>query len=176
MTFWLQTYSELYLEGKADSSAYPQREIGRPANPIMDRTMSNKIRFLLSDTPLCCSILGGVHWERIIFSSRYVINSLDRYSLSRSDRRVLIHFLIYFFTSLWYHLNISNDSDLCLIKKIKPYLERLSINVMKYLYPPLALIVMDPHTSVYMRLRSSIAHSPFPVKGDLVILPSKQDS
>ena len=51
----------------------------------MDRIISNRIQFLLSDTPLCCGVLGWVHCERIPFSSRYVKNSLKKYSSPQSN-------------------------------------------------------------------------------------------
>ena len=50
------------------------------------------------------------------------------------------------------------------------------MNVIKYLYPPLVLTIMGPHTSVCMRLKRSEAHSPFLVNGDLVILPRRHNS
>ena len=81
------------------SRANPQKDSGRVAKLIMDRTMSNRVLF---------------HRERILFSPRYVKNSLERYSPPRSHRRILILFPVCFFISLRYRLNISIDSDLCL--------------------------------------------------------------
>ena len=42
-------------------SACPQKEIGRSLRPIVDRTMSNKVRFLLSDTPFHFGVPRGVN-------------------------------------------------------------------------------------------------------------------
>ena len=142
----------------------------------MDRTISNKIQFFLSEMPLCCGVLGGVHQERIPFSPRYVRNSLKRYSPPQSDQKILILFLICFSTLLQNYLNISNDSNLYFIEQTYPYLDRSSVNIMKQLYPPLAHVLMGPYISVCIRPSTSLAHSPIPVKGDLVIFPSKQDS
>ena len=115
---------------QAVSRAYLQKKIGRVAKSIMDRTISNSIRFLLFDTLLYCGVLGGIHCERILFSSRYVKKSLVRYSPPQSNRRVLI--LIQFFsTSLRNYLNILNNSDLCFIRQTYPYLDRSSVNIMK---------------------------------------------
>ena len=139
----------------------------------MDQTMSNKVRFFLSDTPLCCGVLGGVHYERISFSFRYFRNSLVRYSPPRSDRKILILFSVYFSTSASNYLTILNDSDLCFIRQTYPYLDRSSVNVMKQQYPSLALMFIGPHTSVCIRPRTSLALSPFLLKGHLVILPSR---
>ena len=142
----------------------------------MDRTMSNKIRFFLSDTPLCCGVPGGIHYERILFSFKNIKNSLVRYSPPRSDRRILILFSVCFSTSLRNHLNILNESDLCFIRQTYPYLDRSSVKVLKQKYPPLVLMLMGPHTSVCTRPKNSVALSPFSVKDDLVILPRRQDS
>src|SRR6185503_8926409 len=71
-------------------SACPQKEIGRSLRPIVDRTMSNKVRFLLSDTPFHCGVPGGVNSESIPFSFRWSSNSWLKYSPPRSDRRALI--------------------------------------------------------------------------------------
>ena len=141
----------------------------------MDRTMSNKIRFFLSYTPLCCGVPRGIHRERISFSSRYVRNSLVRYSPPQSNRRILILFLVCFSTSIQNRQNISNDSDLCFIRQTYSYLDRSSVNVMKQQYPPLALMFIGSHTSVCIRPRISLSLSSFSLKSDLVILPSRQD-
>ena len=54
----------------AVSKAYPQKEICNSVKHIMDRTISNKVRFLLSATPLSCGVKGGVHSERIPLTLR----------------------------------------------------------------------------------------------------------
>ena len=52
------------------SCAYPQKKIKWSELLIMDWTMSNKVQFLLSETPLCCGVPGGIDCERIPFFFR----------------------------------------------------------------------------------------------------------
>lgn len=52
------------------SSLYPQNVIGNEAQIIIDRTMSNKVQFLLSKTQLSCCVLGRANCETIPQSLR----------------------------------------------------------------------------------------------------------
>ena len=54
----------------AVSSAIPQNDLGKSAWLIIDRTKSNKVRFLLSDTPFHCGVPDGVSYETIPCSFR----------------------------------------------------------------------------------------------------------
>ena len=47
---------------------------------------------------------------------------------------------------------------------------------MKYSYPPLAVVLIRPHTSECIIPNKSLALSPCLVNGDLVIVLGKQDS
>src|SRR3982751_5866726 len=97
----------------------------------MDRTMSNKVRFLLSDTPFHCGVPGGVSWDKIPQSLRKSSNSWLKYSPPRSDRRALILLPSCFSTSFLNSLNFSKDLDLFFIRYTYPYLLKSSVNVMK---------------------------------------------
>ncbi|KAJ9553351.1 hypothetical protein OSB04_017396 [Centaurea solstitialis] len=44
----------------AVTSACPQNDTGNVERHIIDRTMSSRVRFLLSDTPFICGVYGGV--------------------------------------------------------------------------------------------------------------------
>ena len=88
--------------------------------------MSSKVRFLLSDTPLCCGVYGGVNCETIPHFAKWSKNSWLMYSPPRSDRRALMVLPSWFSTSLWKTLNVSKISWLLLLGVVmcasRPYL------------------------------------------------------
>ena len=47
------------------SNAQPQNDSGKSVRDIIDRTISNKVRLRLSNTPLRCGAPGGVSCETI---------------------------------------------------------------------------------------------------------------
>ncbi|EXB31263.1 hypothetical protein L484_014747 [Morus notabilis] len=44
----------------------------------MDRTIYNKVLFLLSTAPFYCGVLIAVKWDKISFSNKYATNSSER--------------------------------------------------------------------------------------------------
>ena len=105
-------------------------ETDRLVNPIMDRTMSNKVDF---------------NKKKFLFSSRYVKNWLEEYSPLWSDQRVLMLFPV---VSL-------------------PYYEISWIFQIIQIYDK---YIRRSNTSVCIWLKILLARSPFPTKGDLIIL------
>ena len=60
----------LFNKNAVVSNAYPQKDIGRSVRLIIDQTISNKVQFLLSDTPFHYGVPGGVSCETILQSLR----------------------------------------------------------------------------------------------------------
>ena len=73
----------------AASKAYPQKDRGRPAWLIIDRTISNRVRFP-SRKHHPYGISEGASRETISRLLKWSTNSWLKYSSSRSDRRTLI--------------------------------------------------------------------------------------
>ena len=138
--------------------------------------MSNKVRFLPSETPFHCGVPGGVSCETIPHSFRSSSKFWLKYSPPWSYRSVLILLPCWFCTSFLNFLNLSRASYLCHIRYTYPNLLKSSVNVMKYWNPPLACVFIGPHTSLCIKPNKSLALSPFQLKGDLVIFPNKHES
>jgi hypothetical protein len=138
------------------SRAYPQKNKSSYARLIIDLTIYNSVRFIRSYTPFHCGVLGGVSYGMIPHCFRWSLNSILRYSPQWYDRIALIFFLIWFSTSFWNSLNLSKDSDLCIIRNTSSYLLKSSVNIIKYEYPPHALVPIGPYMSVYTRAKSYV--------------------
>ena len=87
----------------AASRAYPQKDGGRSVWLIIDWTISNRVWFLLSDTPFHCGVPGGFSCETIPQLLRYthILDQIEG-SLFSCQAGSQLHFEIFWtFKRLW---------------------------------------------------------------------------
>ena len=106
------------------SNAYPYKDVGSVEKLIIDLTIFNRVRFLLSTTPFCCRVPGVVNWDIIPCSLRKESNSLDIYSPPQSNRSALRCLPNWLSDSALNSMNLSKASDFL---STYPNLEYLSV-------------------------------------------------
>ncbi len=112
-----------------------QRNLNTLVFSIRLWVVSRNNMFLHSTTPFYWGVCACVSWCLIPCCSKYLLNSVDRYSPPWSVLNTLIFRLASLSTMCLNNLNFWNASYLCFIKYIHNFLVLSSMKVMKYRDP-----------------------------------------